>query len=72
MSYKMNITNKTDETVTIEMTHDQALMIKALIRETCSGTPMFEFDTRVGYPLKTVAKIGVELNDLLYEIGINE
>ncbi|PRA85903.1 hypothetical protein CQ054_10545 [Ochrobactrum sp. MYb29] len=68
----MKITNKTDETVTIEMTHEQALMINALIRETCSGTPMFEFDTRVGYPLKTVAKIGPELNELLYEIGVSE
>ena len=68
----MKITNKTDKNVSIEMTHDQALMIKALIRESCSGTPMYEFDTRVGFSQKTVGEIGPELNDLLFSVGVTE
>ena len=70
----MKITDKTDETVTIEMAQKQAFMINALIREICVGAVLFhdEFDTRVGYPIEFVDKTGSELNDLLYEVGISE
>ena len=69
----MKITDKTDKTVTIEMTHDQALMIKSTIGDRCFGGLLFhdEFATRVGYPRKIVGKIGSELYDLLYEVGIS-
>ena len=68
----MKITDKTDKTVTIEMTHEQALIIMAFIKECCSGGLLYdeEFDTRVGYPKKVVGEIGSELYDLLYEVDI--
>ena len=68
----MKITDMTDKAVAIEMTHKQALMIRALIRETCSGTPMDEFDTRVGYQLEVVKKLGSELQELLDEVEISD
>ena len=70
----MKITDKTDRTVTIEMTHKQALMINAFIRESCTGTELDydEFDTRVGYPRKVVDNTGLELHNLLYEAGLSE
>ena len=75
----MKITDKTDRTVTIEMTHKQALMINAFIRESCTGAELDydEFDTRVGYPRKVVGEICSELHDLLcdddllYEAGVS-
>ena len=70
----MKITDKTDKTVSIEMTHEQALMIKAFMRESCTGAVLDyeEFDFRVGYPRKVVGNIGSELYDLLYEVDIYE
>ena len=70
----MKRTDKTDKTVTIEMTDEQALMMKALVRESCSDALLYddEFTTRVGYPRKVVGEIGSELDRLLYEVGISE
>ncbi len=68
----MKIRDKTDKTVTIEMTHEQVLMIVALVRESCFGTPMHGFDIRVGYPPETVGEIASELNNLLHEVGVSE
>ena len=70
----MKITDKTDRTVTIEMTHKQALMINAFIRESCTGAELDydEFDTRVGYPRKVVGEICSELHELLCEAGFSE
>lgn len=68
----MKLTNKTDHTVTFEMSHEEALMIMALVRETCAGTIMHGFDTRVGHSPREVGKIGSALYELLDDVGITE
>lgn len=68
----MKLESKTDRTVTIEMTHEQALMIVALVRETCFGTVMHDFTTRVGYSTRQVGEIAQQLHELLEASGISE
>lgn len=68
----MKLENKTNRTVTVEMTHEQALMIVALARETCFGTVMHDFETRVGHSPKQVGEVAQQLHELLDAFGISE
>ena len=67
----MQLIDSDDQTIALRMTHNQALMLAALTRETCFGTVMHGFETRVGYPHKTVGETGVELHEILQYAGIS-
>ncbi|KAB2720997.1 hypothetical protein [Brucella intermedia] len=68
----MRLLAKTDEAVVVEMSYEQALTIVALVRESCFGTIMHGFETRVGHSPKAVGEIGTQLNQLLEAAGISE
>lgn len=68
----MKLCSKTDRTVVIEMSHEQAIMIVSLVRETCFGTVMHGFETRVGHPPEKVGGIALELKKLLDSADIVE
>lgn len=54
------------------MAHEQALMIIALVRETCFGTVMHGFETRVGHLPEEVGEIALEMKNLLDAVDITE
>lgn len=68
----MNLVHKTEAKVSIEMTHEQALMIVALVRETCFGTVMHGFEARVGYAPDRVGEIAKQLYEILEAIDVTE
>jgi len=68
----MKLVSNTDAKISVEMTHDQALMIVALVRETCFGTVMHGFEARVGYPPDRVGEIAKQLYEILEAIDVTE
>lgn len=68
----MKILNITSENISLEMTHEQALTLVAVIREACFGTVMPGFNSRVGRPPEFVGKIGTQLHELLEAANIVE
>ncbi|MGH0004667.1 hypothetical protein ACQU0X_31770 [Pseudovibrio ascidiaceicola] len=68
----MKVISTTEKNIAIEMSHEHALMIVALVRETCCGTVMHAFETRVGHSPKIVAQMGKELFDILEEVEVSE
>ena len=68
----MKLESINDKNVTVEMTHEQALMIVALARETCFGTIMPNFETRVGHPPAQVGEVARQLHELLEASGVSE
>lgn len=68
----MRVLDKTDKNISIELTHEQALMIVALIREACFGTIMHGFEVRVGHSPEKVGEIGKELHKILESVDISE
>jgi len=68
----MRLISNDERLVTVEMTQDQALTLVALIRETCFGTVMHGFETRIGQTPKQVGEVGADLKSILDEAGVTE
>lgn len=68
----MKLISQTDQTISIEMTHDQALRLASLIRESCYGTLMPNFQSRVGSSPEDVGDIGKSLRQILNNLEITE
>lgn len=68
----MRLLDNTDTTVSIEISHEHALMIVALVREACFGTVMQDFETRVGYSPRRVGEIARQLHEILETINVSE
>ncbi|MGD8327704.1 MAG: hypothetical protein PVF65_12400 [Sphingomonadales bacterium] len=67
----MKFISKTDNSITLELSHEDACTLVELIRETCSGTPMWDFKIRIGKEPKEVGAIGLQLNQILAKEGID-
>ena len=68
----MKLVGNTETNISVDMTHEEALMIVALVREVCFGTVMHGFETRVGYPPRRVGEIATELHKILQAINVSE
>ena len=66
---------KNSPTTPLPLTHEELVVINNALNEVCNGLPMSddEFETRVGFPRKMAANIGlpdvnrVSLKDLLQQ-----
>jgi len=64
--------NSDDKNISLEFSHEEILMIGAVMREICFGTPFSAFQTRVGWTEEQVGDVSKNLRNILNKLDITE
>ena len=53
------------ESAEIELSHEELLVLNAVLNEVCNGIDVFEFETRIGAPRAMVERLMEEIQAVL-------